>query len=124
MKAFSRRCEVMALWIANKMEKTVNQACDTFKILVELQDQQDQLHHDEVHKDQLHHDEVSERDISPWPSEGGHELTDTCTQLKQHLLASRHLMRQTALTEKAMLETHEILMGGSIDDEVEIVNVN
>lgn len=102
MNTFRQRMEVIALWIANAMEKTaVDQAGDTYRILSELQARPNQ--DDDIH-------------AHPWTAEGGNNRNETSAQMKCHLRASQYLMRQSVLTNEAILKAHAILMHGAVDE--------
>jgi hypothetical protein len=102
MKTFRQCMEVNALWIANAMEKTaVDQSGDTYRMLEELQAQPSQ--DDDTH-------------AHTWPAEGGNNRDETRAQMKCHLRASQYLMRQSVLTNEAILKAHAILMHGAVDE--------
>ena len=103
MKTFCQHMEVIALWIANSMEKTaVDQAGDTYRMLKELQS--------------LPSQEDDDAHAHTWPAEGGNNHYETRAQMKCHLRASQYLMRQPVLTNEVIRKVHAILMHGAVDE--------
>jgi Fic family protein len=103
---FYKRAAIAMIYTSNKLERTLplsSSAHDTYKILNELyQDDTDDLH---------------AAPSSSWNAEG--EVPQQISiQMMQHLRAFKFLMHHVVdpLTVEVILQTHEILMAGAVDD--------
>ena len=106
METFRKRMEIIAVVIANRMEKTVPDAFDdgtTYLIMNQIQNNPD----------------YSPGDIS-WPAEGGMSIECTRQQLYQHTQALMFVVEQAhssvLLSPSMICDIHSILMHNSTDE--------